>query len=318
MKLKIRYLLPALVLCLPACVLIAANRAQSDANQQVRFVVDFYKTYLSRPPSVSLDFVPESFYSRGAEMLIAMHRQLCTTLSRSDDICRYGADGDIFLNAQEIAPDLDFEKSRFKAIPSGTDTVDVSFTVWPGKGAHYGRLLRYVLVKEPGGWRVDEVFFGTDAGFRETESMRHKINQESARVLAEARDVFDVVSWIFIYLRDKDMLARAERYVAFPVQICGADGDCQAVHKGDDKLRQAIDHLHRAYYKGDFDTQTDLSTFYPRVDSAQAIDGNVVRLDALELTFRDKAWWISKIDLHELGKRIPVQSRFVRSMGGYG
>lgn len=318
MKVKSRYLLPALALCLSACVLIAANRPQSDAGQQVQFLAHFYKTYLSRPASADFDLPPGSFYSQRAETLIAMNRQLCTTLSRSDDICGYGADGDVFLNAQEIATDLNFKTSKFKAIPSGNNTIDVSFTVWPGNGVRYDRQLRYVLVKEPGGWRVDDVFFGTGGGFRETESMRHQISQENARVLAAARDVFDVVSWIFIYLRDKDMLARAERFVTFPVQICSTTGGCQAVHRDDGMLRQAIGHLHRAYYKGDFDTRTDLSSYFPRVDSAQTLEGKVVRLDALELSFRDRAWWISKIDLHALGKRIPVQSRLVKSTGGSG
>jgi hypothetical protein len=36
------------------------------------------------------------------------------------------------------------------------------------------------------------------------------------------------------------------------------------------------------------------------------VEGTTVKMDALELTFQGKAWWIIKIDLKALGRRIPV------------
>jgi hypothetical protein len=162
-------------------------------------------------------------------------------------------------------------------------------------------------VREKAGWRVDDVFFEDDDGaFPATRSMRYQINEENQHVLDQARDVSKVLDWVFTYLSQRDMLDRIERSMAFPVQICDKAGNCQAVAKQDPRLQQTLNVLHRAYYNGDTNETISWSNFFAKENPERLVEGTTVKMDALELTFQGKAWWITKIDLKALGRRIPV------------
>jgi hypothetical protein len=307
MKAKNKYLLSSsVVLCVVATTMALGFHPKSD-EQPVQFITNFYKDYLSQPGMKRTDNLPAgTFYSKGADALIATNDHLCGTLSRGDEICGYGADADMILNAQEIDPNLNFEKARFKAIASGKATVDVFFNVYPELGEPYDRTIRYVLAKEKAGWRVDDVFFDDGGGFPVNRSMRSEINQENEAILYRAREIAHVAGWVFLYLRNGDMLDRAERFVTIPVQVCSESGSCRTVQKGDEGLRQTMAALHRAYYRESDDT-TDLSGFLPNEGLAGAVEGKVITVDALDFTFQNKGWWITKIDLGRLGRTIPLQ-----------
>lgn len=308
MRVKKSYLVVASILALCAIVTAASfgTAAHSDEQQQIRFLTDFYKDYLSRPRTgTDARLAPGSFYSKRAEALIATNDALCSTLSRGDDICGYGADGDVFLNSQEIAADLTFETAQFNAVRSGKNTVDVSFTVLPTETADPRRKLRYALVFEQSGWRVDDVYFEEDGAFPARRSMRYEINAENQRVLDQASRLSEVLDWIFIYLSRTDTLDRVDRSIIFPVQICDRLSGCHPVAKLDPRLRQTLGALHRAYYDINSDDTTRLKKFIP-TESGPAVEGSTVRVDALELTFKGKAGWSTSIDLNALGRSIPI------------
>jgi hypothetical protein len=297
-----------LVLCVVATTMAWGYRPKSDEQQQVEFIANFYKNYLSQAGTRRTNNLPAGFfYSKGADAMITTNGHLCDKLSRGDEICGYGTNGDIFLNAQEIDPDLTFEKAGFQAVVAGKNTIDVSFNVYPELGEFYDRKIRYVLAKEDAGWRVDDAFFEDDGGFPVKSSMRYEINQENAAVLFRAGHIFEVARWVFTYLSHEDMLARAERFAAMPVQICSEDGSCESITmgKGDVKLRRTMEALHQAYYLGYSDNTTDLSDFLPKEEPV--MEGKTVKVDALDFTFQNNAWWITKIDLGRLGMTIPVK-----------
>ncbi|WP_167759778.1 hypothetical protein [Massilia horti] len=309
MQAKKKYLLTfSLLLCVVAAMMGFSYYVKARDREQVEFITSFYKNYLSMPETQQGYYVipPGSFYSKGAEARIETNAKLCGTLSRGDEICGYGADYDVFLDAQEIDPKLSFEKAGFKAVVSGKNTVDVSFKVYPEYGADYDRKMRYVLVKENSSWRVDDVLVAEKGRFSERNSMRNEIEYENQHILEEAREISEAATWVFSYLRDADMLDRAERFVAFPVQLCSAVGTCQTLQKGDTRLRQTMLALHKAYYKGDSDT-TVLDGYWPKPGLERVEQGKVIKLDAFNFTFQGKAWWITKIDLSSVGRTIPVQ-----------
>ncbi|WP_426176643.1 hypothetical protein [Massilia sp. TWR1-2-2] len=110
----------ALVLCAVITALALAKSSYSDAQQQIEFLSGFYKAYLSRPQiRAHFDMRPGAFYSKHADAAITTNKRLCSTLSRGDEKCGYAVCGDNVLNAHEIAPDLNFQKSQFRAVTIG-------------------------------------------------------------------------------------------------------------------------------------------------------------------------------------------------------
>lgn len=297
MKLNKKHLAAAgVALFLIAATAMLAHRAWSEKQQQTDLLTNFYKEHLNRPEKRTPSQLPTgSFYSQELEALIAANGQLCDSLSRGDEICGYGADGDVFLQSQEGAPDLDFYKSGFKAVRSSDGMVDVSFNVYPEQGEFYARRLTYVLIREPNGWRVNDVLFA-DGG-----SMRQEIRRENDAILASASELADAATWVFHYLGNEDAIERAERFIAFPVQVCDEYGICVAMKRGDTRVRLALDALHSAYYGHDHSgteaaAVMDLG-FLPKAGQVAPGQGKVVALDALDFTYQNKAWWITKIDL---------------------
>jgi hypothetical protein len=299
----------ALVLCAVIVAVTLAKSAYSDAQQQIEFLTAFYKGYLSRPQiRAHFEMRPGSFYSKHADAALTTNKSLCSTLSRGDEKCGYAVCGDNFLNAHEIAPDLNFQKSQFKAVRSGIDTIDVSFNVWPQQGESEQRTLRYLLVREAAGWRVDDVIVQGDKGFSAQDSMRRWINEENARVLEQASDVSEVLTWVFVHLSQADMVDRVDRFVAFPLQLCDAAGSCKSVARNDARLLKTLGVLHRAYYQTDNEDTRKWNSHFP-ASPQDHIEGMKLKMDALELTFQGKAWWLTKIDLRALGQTIPVATR---------
>jgi hypothetical protein len=125
-------------------------------------------------------------------------------------------------------------------------------------------------------------------------------------VSARACDISEVAQWVFTYLGRADMLARAERFVSNPVQVCSAAGGCESVTKGegDVKLRHTMEALYGAYHVDDSNSMTDLSPFLPK---SEPLEGKTVQVDALDSTCRNKTWLITKIDLSRLGRTALVQ-----------
>lgn len=84
------------------------------------------------------------------------------------------------------------------------------------------------------------------------------------------------------------MLDRAVRFIAFPVQVCDPYGVCAAMKRDDMRLMQALDAL--------ADSGAG-ATVLPKPGEVVAGEGKVVAINALDFTFQNKAWWVTKIDL---------------------
>ena len=281
MKFNKKYLLiGGLGLFCVAVTGLLADKDASEKQQQVDLIASFYKDHLSQPDKQQASQLPaNSFYSRDLEALVEANAQLCDSLSRGDDICGYGADGDVFLQTQETAPNLDFERSGFKAVRAADGVVDVSFNVYPDMGKAYDRKLRYLLVREKAGWRVDDVQYNGS-------SMRQDIQRENSEILTRARDLSDTANWVFHYIANDDTLDRATRFIAFPLQVCDHYGSCDSIKRDDPRLMSALEAAR----------STDDSRL-PKPGQVKAEQNHTVSVNALDFTFRNKAWWITKIDL---------------------
>lgn len=274
-----------------AIVGLLADIAWSVRQQQLDLITNFYKDHLARPEMRQASQLPSgSFFSKELEALVDANLQLCDSLSRGDDVCGYGADGDVFLDAQEVPPTLDFERAQFKVERAGDDVVEASFNINPDMGSAYERHLRFALVEEDNGWRVNDMLYG------QGRSMRQELQRENAAVLARARELADAAGWVFNYLGNEDMLDRAMRFIAFPVQVCDQYGVCAAMKRDDMRLLQALDAL--------ADNGAG-SAILPKPGEVAASEGKVVAVHALDFTFQNKAWWVTKIDLRRAASPSP-------------
>jgi hypothetical protein len=303
-----KYLAP-LVLVI-ATIGLLAYKARADGQEQIAIITGFYKSYVTNRDRLrNDDLLGGSFYSKNVEALLAINRERCENPSRSDEVCGYGADGDVVLNTQETTDNLTFEKLRFKATRFGVNTIDVSFNVFPEYGEDYDRRIRYIFVKENGEWRVDNVYFASDSGFTASESLRVQVQQENEQTLISNRDVADTANKIFSYLSDDDGLHYIEERMAFPVQICDRAGSCSYVRQCEVELREAFIAMRLAYY-GDtksiteFVSAPDLSVLPKQIPWAE---NKVVAIDALDFTFRHNAWRVTTIDLRRLGTTVRAQ-----------
>ncbi|MYM26392.1 hypothetical protein GTP46_27555 [Duganella sp. FT135W] len=292
MKIEKKRLLPlGIVLFVLAIAALMADKSWSEKQQQLELITSFYKDHLARPETRQASQLPAgSFYSTELEALVDANLQLCDSLSRGDDICGYGADGDVFLDTQEVSPTLDFERSHFNVVRSGENTVEASFNIYPDMGSAYDRHIRYVLVQEDSGWRVDDMLYA------DGRSMRQELQRENEAVLARARDLSDAAGWVFNYLGNEDMLDRAVRFIAFPVQVCDQYGACAAMKRDDQRLLQALGAL------ADSGAGTAV---LPKPGEVTASEGKAVAVNALDFTFQNKAWWITKIDLRRASSPTP-------------
>ncbi|MQA22840.1 hypothetical protein [Rugamonas rivuli] len=187
MRINQKYVLPLAALLGATTIGVAsllAYKARAEQDQ-VDFITNFYKGYLSTPARRTPP--AGSFYSAELEALLATNHELCGKLARNDEICGYDADGDVLLDAQETAPGLDFNKAGFKAVHAGKARVDASFNVFPVQGKNYQRQIRFVLKLEDAGWRVDNMLFGTNGAYTDANAMRMDIQHENETLLARAQ-----------------------------------------------------------------------------------------------------------------------------------
>jgi hypothetical protein len=152
-------------------------------NSGISFVTEFYRSYLDAYPKsvVNSDsfLIAHPFFSKSVNALLDSNIKVCSEKAGTD-ICGYGADCDIFLNAQETGPNLTFKTSRITAHEISSGLIEISYTVYPnGEKKYYEHTRRLKLVQDDGQWRVDDIFEQDTSGkFPIESSMRYMIRQE--------------------------------------------------------------------------------------------------------------------------------------------
>jgi hypothetical protein len=301
-----RHLLPLGALSLMLTLAVGAGRLTSDERQQQEFITIFYKNYLAYLKSGAASPPADSAYSRDVERLLAVGRRLCANPVQADEICGYGESH--ILEDLDIDSARDFDQFHLTVTRAGKNTLDVYFGASPEPAGSNERKIRYVLVKEARGWRVDNAYFGSLRGFGDN-SIRTYITAENQRTLALNRDITATAKKVFTQCVEPEMPALIKHLIAFPVQVCDRDGICKFMPTGDPQMREAYRSMHLAYHGGppsilDDTVPLDLSKLPHDVG---AVEGEMVTIDALDFTFHHNAWWITKIDLRRIGTTIPTR-----------
>jgi hypothetical protein len=125
-------------------------------------VAEFYQSYLGvRSPGNRALKLP---FSKSFESLIAENAQICKQKA-DKEVCGFGANGDVYLNAQEIDPQLNWEKARVSVTEALPGKVNVAFNVYPSAKdpKSYDRSITYLMVLENGEWVVDDIVHGNES-----------------------------------------------------------------------------------------------------------------------------------------------------------
>jgi hypothetical protein len=277
--------------------LLGAQSAWAKASNMspVDFITHFYEGYLDNlHAGTSLYLINNPFFSKRAKAEQAKNREECEAKSRGDEPCGFGSDGDLYLDSQHTGPGLMFANSHFVAKARGSNRVDVSFTVWPEESGPQERAIRFVLVREKGEWRVDDLTYGSKGSkeniFLPGESMRNRIRSENTSMARNARDWNEAWTWIKTYVHEP-YTERFCRFVVMPVEVCDPGGKCSPVGECGVEMAAVVQSLRAGYLESERTntTKDEVVRVHPK-------EGQTLKKGAFTFVFKKSVWSIVKID----------------------
>ncbi len=271
-----------------------APAGQAKDVTPAAFIGAFYRDYFADPAAARKRHVDGgAFYSTGLKKLMAANRAACAKTQRQGSKCGWNVDGDEFLNTQERDPALTLASSGFAARAAGAAAVDVNFRVFP-KDPESQRVMRYVLVRENGQWRVDDVIDEEKGAYSPKNGLRRHIVDENRHANAGALDVADAALWVNAYVQSESAESFA-RFAAFPLTVCETRGGCVPYKENDARLPVLVKKLNLSYFDKGFAP--------PKVPRGAAREANVARSGPFDYTFKQGMWWLSRVDM----RRLPVR-----------
>jgi hypothetical protein len=115
----------------------------------------FYRKYLGTAHKEKLSLP----FSKSFRALQKEDAAACNKFAKGD-ICGFGADGDVYLDAQDYDPKLTYAGAGFKATEADQGKVTATFNLFPSdktQGDANKRTIVFVMVKEKGAWAVDDI-----------------------------------------------------------------------------------------------------------------------------------------------------------------
>lgn len=260
------------------------------------FIGAFYRDYFADPAAARKRHVDSgAFYSSSLLKLMAANRAACEKTRRQDSKCGWDVDGDEFLNTQERDPALTLASSGFVARAVGAAAVDVNFRVFPNEPDSQ-RAMRYLLVRENGQWRVDNVIDQVKGAYSPKNGLRRYIADENRQANASALDVAETALWVSGYVQSESAESFA-RFAAFPLTVCETRGGCVPYREKDARLPLLVRTLYLSYF--------DKGVLPLPVPRGAAREGKVARSGPFDYTFRQGQWWLSRVDM----RRPPVRQK---------
>lgn len=173
-----------LIAILGGALVIKVRSDIAQRTPQMKAVEDFYRRYLG--PSQNGDLkdpkkAAVGFFSKSLMAAWDENLKKCRD-SGSTDICGWGADGDIFLQAQDIDPNLNYDNSKFRVFKFTNGFIEANFNVFPSKlkngklDPYYDRNIRFFMIEEDGRWVVDDIAYMESTG---PASVRATMKQEN-------------------------------------------------------------------------------------------------------------------------------------------
>ena len=149
----------------------------TDASNNPKSIIEeFYKEYLNSKKNQKT-LKPSLAFSKSLKDLVSRNSQLCHQKAPTD-ICGWGADEDVYLETQEVDPQLNYDNSGFKIFEIEPENIRVTFNVYPSvkdTGDHYYlKNILFLMLKEAGAWVVDDIYYDGTA----KSSVRQRLSSE--------------------------------------------------------------------------------------------------------------------------------------------
>lgn len=169
------------VLVLLLCLGPVAAFASTTALTPKDIIFNFYKSYFSYLHSKSTAAGPDLAYSTSFNKLFNYNLALCRPFP--DEICGWGSDGDIYLNAQDYDDNLTIENTHFTITESPQNVITVSFNLFPSEkpDQHDDRIISYNMIFEQNQWVVDDIIY------EHKSSSRQDIESENQSLIDELK-----------------------------------------------------------------------------------------------------------------------------------
>jgi hypothetical protein len=163
-----------------AVILMISVPAFASGNEPIDTVRDFYKKYFEylNPKKQNLP-KPRIKLSEQFQKSIDKNSYVCENYASG--VCGWQADGDAYLDAQEIDPNLTFANSGITFTATEKGSVKVKLNVYPSETAaknYYSREIKYKMILEKGAWVVDDIIY------KDSGSSRKAIEKETVEYLA--------------------------------------------------------------------------------------------------------------------------------------
>lgn len=159
----------------------SALGGQPDPSSAKNTIKAFYKAYLDFSQHQGGQ-KPTLRFSKAFQTLVTENAKVCKE-SAGTDICGWGANGDVYLNAQEFDPGLTFQNSRISITEPKPGKIQVKLNVYPSikdAGAYYDRTIIFLMIWEANQWAVDDIFY-------KDSSARTQILDENKSYLKKAK-----------------------------------------------------------------------------------------------------------------------------------
>lgn len=152
----VQWLFISCILTVTGCIHKTSSISASKTPEQL-LVENFYKRYFKQPKDTALPL------STSFQNLIDANDKACQQYGEGP--CGWGSDGDVYLDTQEVDPNLSFENSGFTICEPKPHVVEVTFNVYPSlKNAYYDKDLQFVMIFEDGQWVVDDIITHGQSG----------------------------------------------------------------------------------------------------------------------------------------------------------
>lgn len=155
----------------------------NEPRTALQTVESFYKSYLNYNFRETPDVSPPTIkMSKAFEQAIKENAEICRNYSTG--VCGFAADGDEYLNAQEIDPSLTYENSGIKFREIENNTIEVKLNVYPSEKKnteYYTRTIIFKMIKEGDDWVADDILYDDEDSSRdymETENKQYLENPD--------------------------------------------------------------------------------------------------------------------------------------------
>lgn len=147
-----------------------ASFATDAPDSPKKIIFDFYQKYFLYLHGEGKKTQPELTYSKSFNELLRRNEKLCEPYR--DEVCGWGTDADVYLNAQDQDDNLTIENSHFTLNEAPNNVVTVSFNLFPSQKTEQNghSVISFKMIYEQSHWVVDDIIYDESSARQQMRS----------------------------------------------------------------------------------------------------------------------------------------------------